>query len=117
MNIIFLFFIQILLTLFIAGLIVGYLRPFLKKILVDLCGTEERAQFWLAFSNTLLIGLPMVIAFTYHPEAVKAEELFFDLARKLSGNIAGLLFALVCTGFVVSIFALFAPRAVKAEAK
>lgn len=117
MNTIFLFFIQILLTLLIAGLVVGYLRPFLKKILVDLCGTDDRAQFWMAFTNTLLIGVPMMIALPYHPEAMLAEELFFDLARKLSGNIAGLLFALVCTGFVVSIFALFTPRTVKSEAK
>ncbi|HMZ06800.1 MAG TPA: hypothetical protein PK078_04210 [Anaerolineales bacterium] len=117
MNTILLFFIQILITLLIAGLVVGYLRPFLRKILVDLCGTEDRAQFWMAFTNTLLIGLPLVIALAYHPEAMQSEELFFDLARKLSGNIAGLLFALVCTGLVVSIFALFAPRTIKAEAK
>lgn len=117
MNTILSFTIQIVLTLIVAVLIIGYLRPFLKKILFDLCGTEDRAQFWTAFSNILLIGLPIIISLNYYPEAMSTEQLFFEMMRKISGNIGGLLFALVGVGFFVSIFALVAPRTAKAEAK
>ncbi len=117
MNAILSYLIEIALTLFSAVLIIGYLRPFLKKVLADLCGTEERAQFWTAFSNILLIGMPTIFALGYHPEAGNAEELFFDVAGKLGGNLGSLLFALVGVGMIVSFFALVAPKPVKAESK
>ena len=117
MNTILYFLLQVILTLVISALIVGYLRPFLRKILIDLCGTEDRAQFWTAFSNILLIGMPIILALNYKPEAKITEQLFFEVARKLSGNLGGLLFALIGTGVIVSFFALVAPKPAKAEAK
>jgi hypothetical protein len=117
MNTIISFLIEIMLTLIIVVLIVGYLRPYLKKVLIDLCGTEERAQFWTAFSNVLLIGLPVIFALNYKPQSANSEDLFFDLAAKLSGNLGGLLVALIGTGFVVSFFALVAPKPPRKESK
>lgn len=117
MDKIFYFLMEAALTLVISVLIVQYLRPFLRKVLMDLCGTEDRAQFWTAFSNILLIGLPMIIALNYQPEARSTEELFFEVAGKLSGNLGGFLFALIGIGFIVSFFALVAPRPPKMEAK
>jgi len=111
------FLMEAALTLLISGLVVRYLRPFLRKVLLDLCGTEDRAQFWTAFSNILLIGLPMIIALNYQPQARNTEELFFEVAGKLSGNLGGFLFALISIGFIVSFFALVAPRQPKLEAK
>lgn len=117
MNTILSFVIEVALTVVISIMLVGYLRPFLRKILMDLCGTEERAQFWTAFSNILLMGMPIIFALNYRPEASTSEQLFFDVARKLSGNLGGLLFALICIGFIVSIFALVARRPVEAGSK
>ena len=69
MNTIFSFLIEVVLTLVISVLLVRYLRPYLRKVLIDLCGTEDRAQFWTAFSNILLIGMPIIFALNYRPEA------------------------------------------------
>jgi len=117
MNMIIFFSAQVILTLVIVSLIVGYLRPYLKKVLVDLCGTEDRAQFWTVFSNVLLIGMPLIFSLNYRPDASNAEELFFDVASKLSGNLGGLLFAMIGIGVIVSFFALVAPKGSKVEAK
>lgn len=117
MNTIISFLIQMLLTITLTTIIVSYIRPYLRKVLIDLCGTEERAQFWTVFSNVLLIGLPSILALNYKPQASTLEELFFEVASRLSGTLAGFLFGLVCVGIVVSVFALFAPRPVKAETK
>jgi len=117
MNTIVSFLIQLIFTFVIVFLIVGYLRPYLRKILIDLCGTEERAQFWTAFSNILLIGMPVIFALNYRPEAKNADDLFFEIVGKLSGNLGGLLLALVCVGIIVSFFALVTLRNSKAEAK
>lgn len=117
MNTIFSFLIEVILTLILSVLIVRYLRPFLRRILTDLCGTEDRANFWIVFSDILLIGLPMIIALSYQPEANHSEELFFEVAGKLSGNLGGFLFALVGVGLIVTFFALVAPRPPKKESK
>lgn len=117
MNAIFSFVIEVALTIVISAILVAYLRPFLRRVLVDLCGTEERAQFWTAFSNLLLIGLPVIFALNYRPEAKSPEELFFEVAGKLSGNLGGLLVALIGTGMIVSFFALVSRRPVEATTK
>lgn len=117
MNTIYLFLMQVALTVILCIVIVGYLRPFLRRVLIDLCGTEDRAHFWTAFSNILLIGLPIIISLNYKPQAGTAEEIFLEVSAKLSGNLAGLLFALIGIGFIVSFFALVAPRPATAEAK
>ncbi|WKZ34401.1 MAG: hypothetical protein QY332_12340 [Anaerolineales bacterium] len=110
MNTILFFLLEVTLTLVICLLVFRYLRPYLNRILVDLCGTEERAQFWTVFSSIVLVGLPLLIALTYQPEAVHAEGLFFEIIRRISGNLMGFLVALVGTGIIVSFFALVAPR-------
>ncbi len=115
MNTILSFAIEVALTLVISILLVRYLRPFLRRILTDLCGTEERAQFWTAFSNILLIGLPLIFGLNYQPEAKSTDALFFEIAGKLSGNLGGFLVALIGIGIIVSFFALVAPRSGKAE--
>lgn len=111
MNTIFAFLLEVIITCAICVLTFRYLRPLLNRVLIDLCGTEERAQFWTVFSSIILIGLPLLFDLMYHPEAQKAEELFFELTRRISGNLIGFMFALVGIGFIVSFFALVAPRA------
>ncbi len=117
MNTIFSFVLEVALTVVISALLVRYLRPFLRRILTDLCGTEDRAQFWTAFSNILLIGVPVIFALNYMPEARNTEALFFEVAGKLSGTLGVFLSALIGVGLIVSFFALVAPRQPKAESK
>ncbi len=117
MNSIVSFLVEVAMTLIVFSLVVAYLRPFLRRILIDLCDTEERAQFWTAFSNILLIGLPLIFALAYQPQALNPEQLFFEVVNRLSGNLAGFLVALIGVGMFVSLFALVAPRAPKSESK
>src|SRR5207253_8877812 len=35
--------------------LVAYVKPHLNALLMELCGTAERARFWLAFSNVTLV--------------------------------------------------------------
>jgi len=116
MNTFLVFAIEFVLTILVCASITAYLHPHMKRVLVDLCRTEERAQFWMAFSNILLIGLPSIIALGFQPEAKTSEAAIFEIIGRLSGNLAGYLFALVGIGIIVSFFALVAPRP-KVEAK
>ncbi len=107
------FGIEFVATLLVGVLLMLYLRAPLYRVLVDLCGGEERARFWSAFAVVLLIGFPSAAALGYHPFAGSATDLFFDMARQLGQNVMAFLAALVALGIVVAFFALVAPRAPK----
>ena len=110
MNIFWIYLLQIAITAAISVGIVAYFRPHLHRVLVDLCGTPERAQFWVVFSSILLVGVPLIFGMGYNPLESEAERLFFDTARQVRTNLLGLLLALFGIGFSVSFFALVAPR-------
>ena len=113
MNTIAAFGIEFGVTVLVALLVVFYLRTSLHRILVDLCGGEYRARFWLAFSTVLLIGVPAAAALAYRPLPAAfpdALDAFFDMARQLGQNVIGLLAALSVLGVIIAFFALVAPR-------
>lgn len=46
----------------LAGLAVTfYLRNVTRKLLLDLCGTDDRANFWQRTTNILLLGAPLAM--------------------------------------------------------
>jgi len=101
---------QLILTFAACFFLTTYLRPALKRVLADLCKTEARAQFWTAFSNVLLIALPVIFGMGYQPGTTLAGKIFFDVAGQLRWNLLGYIAALITIGMVVSFFALVAPR-------
>jgi hypothetical protein len=110
MNTIWVYLLQLLVTLSISISTLFYFRPHLRRILLDLCGTQERAEFWLVFSGILLIGLPLIFGLGFLPLESQLDLQFYEAARQLRANLLGFLLALVAIGGVVSFFALIAPR-------
>ncbi|MGA7967400.1 MAG: hypothetical protein WCC32_19135 [Terriglobales bacterium] len=99
--------------LFLAGLaatlvtslaIVAYLRGPLHSILVELCGTGERAAFWVAFSNVTIALVPLIFAMQYTPELKGGSTPVLEVAAQLKWALAGLLSAVVILGWVLSRF-------------
>ena len=110
MDRIWIYLLQIFITAAICLTLVVYFRPVLRSVLVDLCGTPERAQFWVVFSGILLMGLPLIFALGFDPGKSAPALLFFEIARQLRLNLLGFLLALIAIGGAVSFFALVAPR-------
>ena len=81
--------------------IVAYLRAPLRSILVELCGTGERAAFWVAFSNVTLALLPLIFALQYTPEVKAGTAAVFEVAAQLKWALAGLLGSVVVLGLVL----------------
>ncbi len=88
-------------TLVSAFLVVLYLRSRLDPILVDLCGTPERARFWTAFSNVALILVPMIRALGYRPGAGLP---LMELADQFEQALIGLVGTVLALGFVLTLF-------------
>jgi len=101
---------QLILTFAACFFLTTYLRPSLKRVLVNLCKTDARAQFWTAFSNVLLIAVPVIFGMGYQPGTTLARKIIFDVASQLRWNLLGYIAALITIGVIVSFFALMAPR-------
>jgi len=97
-------------TLLVAVLLTLLLKTALQKVLLDLCGTTERAAFWTRFSMIMLIATPMALALGFTPLENSSQMLFFEMMHRVRGNLIGYLFMLATTGAFISVFALFAPR-------
>ncbi|WP_234085748.1 hypothetical protein [Azonexus sp. R2A61] len=72
------FLLQVCLALLAGGLAAYYLKTALTGILVDLCGTVGRADFWWRTSAILLLGLPLLLVLFF-----AANPVFSDPALAL----------------------------------
>lgn len=98
----------LLMTLAAASAVVIYLRSPLEKILIELCGTAERARFWASFSNVTLIAVPMIFAMQYRPETTAPVSVVFELADQLKWGLIGVVLSIAVLAWVLS---RFIPRA------
>lgn len=88
----------------VSTLLVYYLRGHLKNILIDLCGTEPRAQFWMAFSTAGIVLLPITCALGYDPQKCKNLPLVFQLSQQMQSIFIGVILTLAVLGFVLGVF-------------
>jgi hypothetical protein len=114
MNTAIAFLIEISVTLLIVVLILGYLRPFLRRVLVDLCGTDDRAQFWTTFTNIILLSLPLISALGFTPPAAD-ENLTIEMIHQLRSNLKNFMLGLALIGFILLFFSASASRTTKRE--
>lgn len=93
------------LTVTVSGVAVAYLRRHLRPLLIELCGTAERAGFWLALSNVTFVLVPVILALDYMPAVGPGKSLLFEMATQLKSALIGLMatllgLALVLIGFI-----------------
>lgn len=84
--------------------VVFYLKPHLRRILTDLCGTTDRADFWMAFSNVTLVLVPAVVAMHCRPTFLPGQSSVFEIADQLKWSLVGLVGAVLILGIVISRF-------------
>ena len=102
MNTLVLFMIEVLLCFGISLSLIVLLKPVLAEILVDICGTKARAEFWVMFTQLMLILSPLLIVIYFAPtqgalQLNIAEAMKDTLFRCLLGDFI----ALVIIGQVI----------------
>lgn len=88
-------------------LILFCFQPMLRKIYLDLCGKEDRADFWTALSNMFLVLLPLTAAMFNQPNG---GLVFYDVLSQVRWSLVGVGGTLLAIGVVV--FTAYAHRKV-----
>jgi len=101
------FLLDVALAAFLFLGIVAYIKKHLRILLIELCGTKERASFWLAFSNVTLVLVPLIFALDYKPEFGPDKTAIFEMATQLKYALIG--FVLTLSSLAL-IFFRFIPR-------
>ncbi len=95
MNTLILFVLEIGICLGISIAMILLLKPLLRNVLTDTCGTPQRAEFWVMFTQLMLIISPLLVVVFFAPTATLthlniAHELQRALFRTLLGDFIGL---------------------------
>jgi hypothetical protein len=93
-------------TLAISLTAVIYLKSSLRRLLCEVCGNDERAGFWTAFTNTVLLLVPLVFALQSQPSERPQTRILFELADQLKWGLIGLGSSILMIGWVLSRFIL-----------
>ena len=88
-------------TAFLLIGIILYVRRHLRALLIELCGTEVRANFWLALSNVTLLLVPLILALDYKPEFGPHTTVIFEMATQLKYALIGFVITLASLALVL----------------
>jgi hypothetical protein len=90
-------------TVLASLLVVFYLHSHLRVILIDLCGTAERARFWTAFTNLAFLLVPSIFALNYDPEFGPRSPVL-QIAAQFKAALIGLVVTVMVVGIVLGSF-------------
>jgi hypothetical protein len=100
-------------TIFAVGLllisafsvsVIAYLNRPLRSVLTDICGTQDRASFWCAFSNITLFLFPLLFMLDYRPDESSVSAWLWYLADLAERGLLGLVLTVVVLGIVMGSF-------------
>ena len=94
------FIVSIILSLAISTFVTLAIRRSLNDMLVEVCGTEKRARFWLVFTNTLLFMAPLLAVMLFGGSGTSTETVLDVgyLRQTISSIIGGLFITLLVVG-------------------
>jgi hypothetical protein len=99
--------------LFLCGLAVtavmsfgtaAYLQRPLRKVLIELCGNDDRAQFWTVFSNITVAFVPLVAALQYQPSPAETSPALIEIGAQLKWGLVGLVLSVLILGKILMKF-------------
>lgn len=104
MNVTYLFLIEVFISVLPSLLIIGFWSKPLRLILLDLCGTEARAEFWLVYSNLMLLITPLLFVFMFGLSSNSEGVTFPFLKYAFGCAIFGDFFSMLAIGLQISKF-------------
>ncbi len=102
MNTLLLFVLELALCLAISFVLIRLLKPLLTDVLTDTCGTENRAAFWVMFTQLMLVISPLlVVVYFAQTGSVIHHSVADELRKTLFRTLLGDFIALSAIGKVI----------------
>ena len=102
MNTLTLFIIEVLLSFGISATVVILIKPLLRDVLIETCGTKKRAEFWVMFTQLMLVISPLLIVIYFAPTStVVPPNIAETLKDTLFQSLLGVFIALAMIGQVI----------------
>lgn len=60
-----LFIVEVCLSLMVSGFVINSLSMTLYDLILELCGTEARAKFWILYLKVMLVITPLLTVFLF----------------------------------------------------
>jgi hypothetical protein len=89
-------------TLLVSLVVVRYMHKALGKLLGELCGNRERAEFWTVFSDVTVALVPVIFAMQYRPDL--RSDALLEIAGQLKWGLIGLVTSILMLGWITSRF-------------
>jgi hypothetical protein len=99
-----LFMAGLTLTLLVSLAVVYYMNAPLRKLLHELCGNPERAEFWAAFANITVALVPVIFAMDYEPASNWKGVSLVEVGQQLKWGLVGLVISVLMLGWILSRF-------------
>ena len=96
------------LTGLLSAAVVMYLGPPLRGVLRDLCGSDERARYWVAFANVMHVLLPVTAVLIAREFPRAGGPTILAVLDQTRWALAGLILSVVSVALGVAVF--LAPR-------
>ena len=102
MNTLTLFIIEVSLSFGISATVVILIKPLLRDVLIETCGTKKRAEFWVMFTQLMLVISPLLIVIYFAPTStVVPPNIAETLKDTLFQSLLGVFIALAMIGQVI----------------
>ena len=94
------------LTALVSFTVVLYLRHPLERLLVELCGNENRARFWTVFSEVTVGAVPLIFALACRPGNNANGLALLEVADQLEWGLIGMVISVLLLGWILGRFIL-----------
>lgn len=91
-------------TVLVSAVVILCLRKSLHALLVDLCGTEQRARFWVIYTRLVLVLMPVVAVLLARVNFVNDRSFLFGVMDQILWGLIGMIVALLCTAMGLCVF-------------
>ena len=98
------FAVSVVVCLALSGIIILLLHVPLRKLLTDICGTEDRAKFWTMYVDILLFFTPLLTVIFGRSTGPFTSSIIFQIVEQIKWALLGLVGVLFLIALGVACF-------------
>jgi hypothetical protein len=91
----------LLVTGAMSAVVVAQMHGPLQRLLADLCGSSQRAEFWTVFSSLTVGLMPVIFALAYAPNLPYLSASLREIAELVKWGLIGTVASILVLGWML----------------